>query len=122
MTLQDALTVYKTKTRLAKALGLTCARVSQWGDEIPELYACKLEVLNHGQLRAYKDSEKNMSLRDKLAAEQQERQDIEDAERKVQEAKLKKKAPRYTRSALSGVRQLNKPVIKKVVRHYEKSA
>lgn len=52
MTIEEALKVYKTKTTLAKALGLSKSTVSGWGNEIPLFHALRLEKLTEGRLKA----------------------------------------------------------------------
>lgn len=52
MHIKTALQLYKTKTRLASVLGVSAARVSQWGESVPELYACKLQIVSNGRLSA----------------------------------------------------------------------
>ena len=49
---KHAIIFYGTQEKLASVLGLTQSAVSQWGDSVPELYACKLEILTKGHLKA----------------------------------------------------------------------
>jgi len=46
----DALFVFGTKTKIAKAVNVTQAAVSQWGVIVPEKHASRLEKLSDGQL------------------------------------------------------------------------
>ena len=52
MNLADAVKHFGTKSRLAKALGLARSSVTGWGEEIPWLRQCELEVLTKGKLIA----------------------------------------------------------------------
>ncbi|MGI2021696.1 Cro/CI family transcriptional regulator [Shewanella glacialipiscicola] len=48
----DAVEHFKGKSKLAKALGINPASVSQWGDDVPELRAFQIERLTAGKLKA----------------------------------------------------------------------
>lgn len=53
MTYQDALAYFDNKpSKLAKALGISPAAVSQWRDEIPRLRQLELEKISNGALKA----------------------------------------------------------------------
>ncbi|MGI2215665.1 Cro/CI family transcriptional regulator [Shewanella baltica] len=52
MKTNDAVAHFKGKSKLAKALGINPASVSQWGDDVPELRAFQIERLTDGQLKA----------------------------------------------------------------------
>ena len=45
MKTKDALSRYASKAELAKALGITPQAISQWGEDMPELQALKLEKI-----------------------------------------------------------------------------
>lgn len=47
----DALTHYGSTTKVAKALGISQAAVSKWGDIIPELQARRLAEITNGELK-----------------------------------------------------------------------
>jgi DNA-binding transcriptional regulator YdaS (Cro superfamily) len=51
MLLSTALQYYKNKAAIARALGISRAAISQWGDVVPESSAYKLQVLNRGKLK-----------------------------------------------------------------------
>lgn len=51
MKTQLAVEFFKGKSKLANALGINPASVSQWGDEVPELRAYQIERLTHGALK-----------------------------------------------------------------------
>ncbi|MDT3273992.1 Cro/CI family transcriptional regulator [Shewanella sp. SP2S2-4] len=42
---------FKGKSKLAKALGINPASVSQWGEDVPELRAYQIERLTDGALK-----------------------------------------------------------------------
>lgn len=46
----DAISHFKTAAALADALGATRGAVSQWGEDVPELSAAKLEKITDGAL------------------------------------------------------------------------
>ncbi|MEH6814549.1 MAG: Cro/CI family transcriptional regulator [Motiliproteus sp.] len=48
----DAIKHFGSPSKLAKALDIHPASVSQWGDEIPQLRAYQLERLTGGVLKA----------------------------------------------------------------------
>ncbi|MBU6956076.1 Cro/CI family transcriptional regulator [Hahella sp. HN01] len=48
---QRAIKYFGSATKLAKALGIKSAAVSQWGELIPELRAFQLERLTDGKLK-----------------------------------------------------------------------
>lgn len=52
MNMTDAVRHYKTKTKLAKALGISPGAVSMWGEEIPYGRQCEIQVLTKGRLKA----------------------------------------------------------------------
>jgi len=53
MTYQEALAYFDNKpSRMAKALGITPAAVSQWREEIPRLRQLELEKISNGVLKA----------------------------------------------------------------------
>ncbi|MCU8012213.1 Cro/CI family transcriptional regulator [Shewanella sp. SM74] len=52
MTKEEAVKFYGSQSKLAKALGINPASVSQWGDDVPELRAFQIERLTGGQLKA----------------------------------------------------------------------
>ncbi|QYJ79408.1 Cro/CI family transcriptional regulator [Shewanella acanthi] len=47
----DAVEYFKGKSKLAKALGINPASVSQWGEDVPALRAYQLEHLTNGHLK-----------------------------------------------------------------------
>jgi DNA-binding transcriptional regulator YdaS (Cro superfamily) len=49
---QIAVDHFKGKSKLAKALGISPASVSQWPDDVPELRAYQIERLTNGKLKA----------------------------------------------------------------------
>jgi transcriptional repressor of cell division inhibition gene dicB len=51
MKTSDAIQFYKSKSLVAKALGISKAAVSLWGDEVPKLRAYELERLTDGALK-----------------------------------------------------------------------
>ncbi|AEG11079.1 hypothetical protein Sbal183_2498 [Shewanella baltica OS183] len=46
-----AVEYFNGKSKLARALGINPASVSQWGDEVPELRAYQIERLTDGALK-----------------------------------------------------------------------
>lgn len=52
METSEAVKHFKGKSKLAKALGITPASVSQWGEHVPPLRAYQLERITKGQLKA----------------------------------------------------------------------
>jgi DNA-binding transcriptional regulator YdaS (Cro superfamily) len=46
-----AVALFKTKSNLAKKLGITHSSVSQWGEDVPELRAYQIERLTLGTLK-----------------------------------------------------------------------
>ena len=48
----DAIKFFGTATRLAKALDISGAAVSMWGEEVPFGRAYQLQVLTKGRLQA----------------------------------------------------------------------
>lgn len=48
----DAVKHFNSKSKLARALGINPASVSQWGDDVPDLRAYQIERLTHGALKA----------------------------------------------------------------------
>lgn len=48
----DAIQYFGSQTKLAQALSIAPASVSQWGDEVPELRAFQIERLTSGRLKA----------------------------------------------------------------------
>ncbi|MBW0298526.1 Cro/Cl family transcriptional regulator [Shewanella sp. LC6] len=55
MKTSDAVAYFKTKSNLAKQLGITHSSISQWGEEVPELRAFQLERLTGGELKVHAD-------------------------------------------------------------------
>ncbi|MCS6232679.1 Cro/Cl family transcriptional regulator [Shewanella baltica] len=55
MKTSDAVAFFKTKSNLAKQLGITHSSISQWGQEVPELRAFQLERLTGGELKVHAD-------------------------------------------------------------------
>jgi len=53
MKTSDAVSFFKTKTNLAKKLGITHSSVCQWGEEVPELRAFQIERLTNSELTVY---------------------------------------------------------------------
>jgi predicted transcriptional regulator len=51
MKTSDVIQFYKSKSLVAKALGISKAAVSLWGDEVPKLRAYELERLTDGALK-----------------------------------------------------------------------
>jgi len=49
MNTSDAVKRYGSKAELARVLGITPQAISQWGDELPELQALKLEKMEAAQ-------------------------------------------------------------------------
>lgn len=47
----DVVTYYGSQTAAAKAAGVTVSAVCQWGDQIPERHAWRLQFLTGGALR-----------------------------------------------------------------------
>jgi len=52
MKTSDAVKHFNGKSKLAKALGINPASVSQWGDDVPALRAFQIERLTNGKLKA----------------------------------------------------------------------
>lgn len=52
MNMTDAVGHFKTKTRLAQALGISPSAVSMWGDAIPHVRQCQIQVITKGRLKA----------------------------------------------------------------------
>jgi DNA-binding transcriptional regulator YdaS (Cro superfamily) len=53
MTKDEAVKYYGSQTKLAQALNINPASVSQWGDDVPELRAYQIERLTRGALKVY---------------------------------------------------------------------
>lgn len=51
MLTQDAVAFFKGKTKLAKALCITPAAVSQWGPKVPKLRQFEIQALTAGGLK-----------------------------------------------------------------------
>jgi transcriptional repressor of cell division inhibition gene dicB len=51
MQTQVAVEFFNGKSKLAKALGINPASVSQWGEDVPELRAYQIERLTRGALK-----------------------------------------------------------------------
>ena len=51
MLMSDAIKHYKSKTRIARALGIGKAAVSKWGEVVPRGWAAELHVLTKGRLK-----------------------------------------------------------------------
>ncbi len=52
MKTKDAVNYFGSKTAVAKNAGVSRSRVSQWGDDVPELQAYRLERASNGDLKA----------------------------------------------------------------------
>ncbi|EAW1424323.1 helix-turn-helix domain-containing protein [Salmonella enterica subsp. enterica serovar Roodepoort] len=50
MLTQDAINYFGSKTKLAKALGVSQPAVSRWGVHVPEKRAARLALMTAGQL------------------------------------------------------------------------
>ncbi|WP_430317550.1 Cro/CI family transcriptional regulator [Pseudomonas nitroreducens] len=64
MTVDQAAVFFGGKKRLAAALGLTPAAISMWGDSVPFLRQCQIQVISGGQLRADVDGRDTKSSAD----------------------------------------------------------
>ncbi|WP_445946938.1 Cro/CI family transcriptional regulator [Shewanella sp.] len=51
MTKDEAVKYYGSQTKLAQALKINPASVSQWGEDVPELRAYQIERLTRGALK-----------------------------------------------------------------------
>lgn len=51
MLTKDAVTYFKGKSRVATALGISPAAVSQWGEHVPQLRQYQLQSLSGGILK-----------------------------------------------------------------------
>jgi DNA-binding transcriptional regulator YdaS (Cro superfamily) len=51
MLTEDAVKFFKGKTRLAKALSISPAAVSQWGKHVPRLRQFELHAISAGRLK-----------------------------------------------------------------------
>ena len=49
---ENVINYFGTQEKTAKALGVTQASVSRWGDEVPRLRAFEIERLTNGALKA----------------------------------------------------------------------
>lgn len=56
MKTKDAVNFFGTKSAVAKAAGVSRGRVSQWGEDVPELSAYRLERASKGKLKAFPQS------------------------------------------------------------------
>lgn len=52
MNMTDAVGHFKTKTNLAKALGISPSAVSMWGESIPHVRQFQIQVITNGRLKA----------------------------------------------------------------------
>lgn len=52
MNMTDAVGHFKTKTKLAEALGISPSAVSMWGETIPHIRQCQIQVITKGRLKA----------------------------------------------------------------------
>ncbi|TVL50426.1 Cro/CI family transcriptional regulator [Shewanella algae] len=52
MKTKDAVDYFGSKSAVAKRAGVSRSRVSQWGEEVPELQAYRLERASNGDLKA----------------------------------------------------------------------
>lgn len=55
----DAVTFFRGKAKVAAALGISPAAVSQWGDFVPQLRQFQLHALSGGKLKPSKPMRKN---------------------------------------------------------------
>lgn len=51
MFVHDAIRIYKSKTGIARALGIGKAAVSKWGTIVPRGWAAELHVISNGRLK-----------------------------------------------------------------------
>lgn len=51
MLTKDAVIYFKGKSRVAAALGISAAAVSQWGEHVPQLRQYQLQSLSGGVLK-----------------------------------------------------------------------
>ncbi len=51
MTMKEVLEHFKTQAKVAEALGISQASVSQWGDNVPRLRQFELQLLTKGKLK-----------------------------------------------------------------------
>lgn len=52
MKTKDAVAFFKSKAEVARQAGVSRSRVSQWGEDVPELQAYRLEKATNGKLKA----------------------------------------------------------------------
>ena len=52
----EVLEFFGNASKAAKALGISIAAISQWGEEVPELRAFQIEKITKGKLKAKKFS------------------------------------------------------------------
>ena len=48
----DVILYFGSKAKVARFLGITKASVTQWADDIPPLWAHRLDLLTNGKLKA----------------------------------------------------------------------
>ncbi|WP_345868066.1 Cro/CI family transcriptional regulator [Shewanella algae] len=62
MKTKDAVGFFGTKAEVARQAGVSRGRVSQWGEEVPELQAYRLERASGGKLKAGTYSSQSVAI------------------------------------------------------------
>lgn len=58
---KEAVEFFGSQTALAKAIGVTPQLVYQWGEDVPLLRACQIQVLTKGKLKANLETSSNVA-------------------------------------------------------------
>lgn len=63
MTIDQAINYFGNKSKLAKAVGVSSAAISKWGNRIPTSRAYQLQVITNGALKAEANNGKTYTQR-----------------------------------------------------------
>lgn len=67
---QQAVNYFGNKVKLAKAIGVSPASITGWGEKIPKLRAYQLQVITNGALKAEDSNLHNTSINGLIKNEQ----------------------------------------------------
>ena len=59
MKTSEAIEHFGSKIKIARALNVAPAAVTQWGEEVPRGRACELQILTRGKLKAFATGKNN---------------------------------------------------------------
>ena len=63
MNKSHAINYFGNKVKLAKAVGVSPASITRWGEKVPKLRAYQLQVITNGALQADDSSEQNTNTK-----------------------------------------------------------